>query len=186
MQFVFFSGCRCKRRYLGVSCKSTENRYTTWLNWSFKILKWLGWCGAVIMKPRRIETDCCLDVAGDHSATIMSFEWAIVFDSLSLSPHTSLCSYWEAKEWAFRKIDHHGQWNGCKWSSYNDHSMGLYHSFQIFCWTLSKRPLRDGLISRSILRVSEVAKNPHTGSIYYPHQNSGAASVLTRNHELPA
>ena len=29
MQFVFFSGCRCKRRYLRVSCESTENRYTT-------------------------------------------------------------------------------------------------------------------------------------------------------------
>ena len=32
------------------------------------------------MKPRRIKTNWSLDVAGDHSATIMSFEWAIGFD----------------------------------------------------------------------------------------------------------
>ena len=60
------------------------------------------------MKPRRIQTDNILEVAGDHSATIMSFEWVIGFDSLSLSPHTFLCSYWEAKKLAFYRIDHHG------------------------------------------------------------------------------
>ena len=74
------------RRFLRNLCDITKTRSTRGSNWNFKMRKWPWWTVALFVKQGGRDWRSVL--AGDPSATTITFKQAIFCASLSFSPPT--------------------------------------------------------------------------------------------------